>query len=88
MNVKEATQAVKTQETRVRRMAERQGFRLKKSRRRDELAKDYGLYWVLDPDTFDALGGWPEGAPPPGFPWNGLSLTETEQWLRVPPVDR
>ena len=34
----------KSAEIRVRRMAERQGLRLHKSRRRDRMASDYGVY--------------------------------------------
>jgi hypothetical protein len=40
----------KVRENRLRRMAERQGYLLVKSRRRDPLALDYGL-WVLVADT-------------------------------------
>ena len=37
----------KVQENRLRRMAERQGLRLVKSRRRDSRALDYGDYWLM-----------------------------------------
>ena len=37
----------KARENRARRAAERQGFQLKKSARRDPLALDYGGYWLL-----------------------------------------
>lgn len=40
----------KTRETRLRRMAERQGLRLVKSRRRDPRALDYGRYWLAAPE--------------------------------------
>lgn len=40
-------QSEKIHENRVRRMAERQGFVLRRSRRRDPLAIDYGVYWLL-----------------------------------------
>ena len=36
------------QENRVRRTAKRRGFILKRSRRRDRRALDYGKYWLLD----------------------------------------
>lgn len=36
----------KIRENRLRRMAERQGKRLVKSRRRDPRAVDYGRYWL------------------------------------------
>jgi hypothetical protein len=38
----------KIRENRLRRMAERQGLRLEKSRRRDPRAVDYGTYWLID----------------------------------------
>ena len=38
----------KVRENRLRRMAERQGLRLVKSRRRDPLAMDYGGYMLVD----------------------------------------
>ena len=37
----------KVRENRLRRMADRQGLRLLKSRRRDELALDYGQYAIV-----------------------------------------
>jgi hypothetical protein len=40
----------KVREKRVRRMAERQGLLLRKSRRRDRLAWDFGSYWLVDAD--------------------------------------
>jgi hypothetical protein len=47
------------QENRIRRMAERRGYYLTKSRRRDERAADYGLYLLTDINTSAAmLGGW------------------------------
>lgn len=39
----------KVRENRLRRMAERRGLLLTKSRRRDPGAVDYGRYWVIDP---------------------------------------
>ena len=41
--------AERVRENRVRRMAERQGLALRKSRRRDPYAIDYGTYWLIDP---------------------------------------
>jgi hypothetical protein len=38
----------KVRENRVRRMAERQGLILRKSRRRDRRAWDFGSYWLMD----------------------------------------
>lgn len=51
----------KVRENRLRRMADRQGFRLIKSRSRDDRAMDYGLYGLVDIQTngsvFPALAG-------------------------------
>lgn len=38
----------KVRENRLRRMAERQGLELRKSRRRDPRALDFGGYWLID----------------------------------------
>lgn len=43
--------AEKVRENRIRRMAERQGLRLEKSRRRDTRAHDYGTYHLVDTAT-------------------------------------
>lgn len=40
--------AEKTRETRLRRMADRQGLQLVKSRRRDPRAIDYGRHMLID----------------------------------------
>jgi hypothetical protein len=40
--------AEKVRENRLRRMAERQGLELRKSRRRDPRAKDYGRWYIVD----------------------------------------
>jgi hypothetical protein len=40
----------KVRENRVRRMADRQGLILRKSRRRDRRAWDFGSYWLMDAD--------------------------------------
>lgn len=65
---------VKVRENRLRRMADRQGLRLVKSRRRDPLAVDYGRYRVetsegLEPKRFASPMGW------------GLTLDEVENRL-------
>ncbi len=44
-----AVQEDKVRENRLRRMAERQGLVLRKSRRRDPRALDYGGYWLMEP---------------------------------------
>jgi hypothetical protein len=45
----------KVRENRLRRMAERQGLRLEKSRRRDPLALDYGLMRLVDSESGAAV---------------------------------
>jgi hypothetical protein len=86
-----ATTADKTRETRLRRMAERQGLALVKSRRRDPLAKDYGLYWVIDPDADRRPDDpdWPfPGRPAHRFPSKGADIDKVEEFLTTPPKDR
>ena len=41
----------KVRENRLRRVAQRQGLALAKSRRRDPRATDYGTYMLVDPST-------------------------------------
>ena len=43
------TESDKTRENRLRRMADRQGLSIRKSRRRDPRTRDYGTYMVIDP---------------------------------------
>lgn len=43
-----ADTAEKVRENRLRRVAARRGLTLTKSRRRDEGALDFGVYWFLD----------------------------------------
>jgi hypothetical protein len=63
----------KVREDRLRRMARRQGFTLRKSRTRDPRALTYGAYFLL---------GSPKGRDlPPGQPHDGLSLDEVERFL-------
>lgn len=59
----------KVRENRLRRMAERQGYRLVKSRRRDPLATDFGTY------TLEGARGRPRGP---------FSVDELEAWLTRP----
>ena len=68
----------KVRENRIRRMAERQGYALQRSRRRDPRARDYGLYLILDPQTGEPVVA---GS---GF-GGGMSLDEAERWLLVGP---
>ena len=67
----------KVRENRLRRMAERQGLRLVKSRRRDALAIDYGKYRIETADGVEATGfDSPMG--------RGLTLDEAEDRLTRP----
>jgi hypothetical protein len=64
--------ADKTRETRLRRMAERQGLKLVKSRRRDRRAVDYGEYYLSDLNTNALLAGDYHSLP---------DLDAVERWL-------
>lgn len=64
----------KVRENRLRRMAERQGLRLTRSRRRDTRALDYGTYGLVDVAT----GYLAAGSTSTGY---GLSLDEVEAAL-------
>ncbi len=71
----------KTRETRLRRMADRQGLRLVKSRRRDPHAIDYGGFMLVDIHTNTVVAG--TGAI--GRPhW---SLDDVERWLTRPKAE-
>ena len=72
-------QSIKVRENRLRRMAERQGLRLVKSRRRDPLAVDYGRYRIETADGVEPK----RFASPMG---RGLSLSEVEDRLTTPPL--
>lgn len=65
----------KVRENRLRRMAERQGLRLIKSRRRDTRAYDYGTYVLVDQETTALVTGHYG----PGY--GGASLDEIEEAL-------
>jgi hypothetical protein len=41
----------KVMENRIRRIAERRGYKLEKSRRRDDRCADFGMYRLVDPYT-------------------------------------
>jgi hypothetical protein len=47
----------KARENRLRRMAERRGFRLEKCRRRDQSAIGYGMYRLINVQTESPVGG-------------------------------
>lgn len=61
----------KARENRARRAAQRQGFVLKKSGRRDPLALDYGHYWLLREARVVAGGK------------NGVTLEHIERQLGI-----
>ncbi len=68
------TDLEKVRENRLRRMAARQGLMLRKSRRRDPYALDYGTYQLVDMST-NILIQWE------GIAYPGWSLDEVEEWL-------
>jgi hypothetical protein len=63
----------KVEENRLRRIAERQGLRLTKSRRRDPLAADFGTFTVADAATGTVLHV-------------DLDVDSTAKWLDEHPV--
>ena len=64
----------KVWENRLRRMAHRQGYQLRKSRRRDPRAVSYGGYMVVDSDhNFVVAGSSP-------FAYS-MDLKDVESWL-------
>jgi hypothetical protein len=65
----------KVYENRLRRIAERRGFLLRKSRRRDPLALDYG-YQLVDARTGKVVAE--NRVAGRGF---GLTLKQVEEWL-------
>jgi hypothetical protein len=66
----------KTRETRLRRLAERQGLRLEKSPRRDPRASDFGTYQLVD-----AREGWTVLTDQHIAHGYGMSLDDIEAWL-------
>src|SRR6266849_10138668 len=72
----------KIREARLRRMARRQGLDLRKSRRRDPQALDYGGYHLIDPGSDSLIFGELAGQ---GF---GASLDDIEAYLARPHADR
>ncbi len=51
------TRAGRVRENRLRRLAQRQGLMLQKSRRRDPSALDYGRWFIVDQDTNGLVAG-------------------------------
>ena len=70
--------ALRTREARLRRAAERQGYRLVKSGRRDPRAIDYGRWMVTDPQTNTVVAGTEHTGRP------NMSLDDVEDWLNRP----
>jgi hypothetical protein len=66
----------KVRENRLRRMAERRGLRLVKSRRRDPRAIDYGLYTLVSDRTNTTVAGTERTTGRPEF-----TLDDVEAWL-------
>ncbi|MGH7611643.1 MAG: hypothetical protein ACREN4_06460 [Candidatus Dormibacteria bacterium] len=66
--------AAKVRENRLRRMAERQGLQLVKSRRRDPRALDYGLFWLTSRNSNRIVLGWEAGG-------RGVTLDAVETYL-------
>ncbi len=66
----------KVRENRIRRMLKRQGFELRKSRRRDPLAYDFGGYLVVDLRNRIVFGSDP-------MPFSA-TLDEVEEWANLP----
>jgi hypothetical protein len=72
----------KVRENRLRRMAERQGLRLEKSRRRDPRALDYDRWYILDTQTRTVIAGLDAGR-------HAMTLGQVEAFLtRGPGPDR
>ena len=68
------TRTEKIRENRLRAAAQRQGFRIVKSRRRDPRALDYGGYMIVNPCNNSAeAGGMGDGF--------SMSIEDVEKWL-------
>jgi hypothetical protein len=50
---------LKNREDRLRRLARQRGLLLKKSRRRDPRASDFGVYYLIDPESNGLLAACP-----------------------------
>ena len=69
--------AEKVRENRLRRAARRQGFELRKSRRRDPGAYDYGRWMIVEPGGNTVVAGAQDTGTP------SMTLDEVEDWLWV-----
>jgi hypothetical protein len=71
-----AKESLKVRENRLRRKADRMGYRLSRSRSRDPDAIDYGLYALLDLSTGGAVN------PALAQRWvHSWTLDQIEEWL-------
>jgi hypothetical protein len=64
----------KSRENHLRRLAERQGLALRKSRRRNSEAPDYGMFQLVEPGSNRVVAGDEPHA-------YSLSLEDVERWL-------
>lgn len=79
MNILVVDPGVKVRENTLRRVAERQGLRLEKSRSRDRRALDYGLWALVDEETGEPVN------PPLKTRWKcSWTLDQVEQYLNRP----
>ena len=62
----------KVLDNKLRRMVQRRGYQLSKSRVRDPWAIGYGVYWIINPKNNSIEAGDPQ---------NGMTLSEVERWL-------
>lgn len=68
----------KARETRLRRLARREGYAVRKARFRNPWLRSFGLYCIVDPDRNLLVAG---GYGPNNY---GLDLDDVEEWLRIP----
>jgi hypothetical protein len=66
--------ADKVRENRLRRVAERRGLSLVKSRRRDPRSIDYGMFMIVDPYANAVVAGELDSP-------RALSLDQVEEWF-------
>jgi len=74
----------KVRENRIRRMAQRQGLRVVKSRRRDPQALDFGYYYIVDISTGEGpfiVAGAESGRA-------DYTLDDVEKYLTGTPIKR
>ncbi len=73
----------KVKENRLRRIADRRGLRLMKSRSRDPKAVDFGLYGLVDIQTNDLIN------PPIAGRWTcSWTLEDVEDYFKEPDLEQ